>query len=193
LPRERAPRTRVAFLGSLIPIKGPHVLLEAWAKLDPKLRRGAELALYGPSAHEPDYQRRLAELAQAAGARLAGALDRGAVAETLARTDLLVVPSLWYENAPLVIHEALASRTPLLVSDLGGMAELVEPGETGFRFRMGDAGDLARVLAEILGDPSRLEALYARPAVLPRVVEHVDAIEQRYRDLARRRAERGGA
>jgi glycosyltransferase involved in cell wall biosynthesis len=187
LPRTREPRLQVAFIGTRIPIKGPHVLLEAWTKLAPPLREKAELSIHGPSEHEPAYQRRLEELARDAGSRLGGSLARDEVAAVLARTDLLVVPSLWFENAPLVIHEALAARTPLLVSDLGGMAELVQVGESGFHFRMGDAADLARVLTEIIEDPRRLDALYARPIALPRVDEHLDEIERRYHDLARRR------
>jgi glycosyltransferase involved in cell wall biosynthesis len=193
LPRRREARVQVAFIGSLIPIKGPHLLLEAWTKIAPRLRETADLVVYGPNQHEPEYQRRLSDLAREAGAKLAGPLARDAVASVLARTDLLVVPSVWYENAPLVIHEALASRTPLLVADAGGMAELVEPGRSGFRFRLGDVDDLARALTQVLEDPRRLDALYADPVELPRVDEHLDEIEKRYNELVRRRARRDRA
>jgi glycosyltransferase involved in cell wall biosynthesis len=186
-PRVRGDKIQVAFIGSLIPIKGPQLLLKAWAALDVESRRRAELTIYGPSEHEPQFQRELVELARAAGARLGGKLERTAVGDALARIDLLVVPSLWYENAPLVIHEALVARTPLLVSDMGGMAELVEPGESGYRFRMGDVADLSRALGELIADRSRLDRLYARPVSLPRVEDHLDAIEARYRDHVERR------
>jgi glycosyltransferase involved in cell wall biosynthesis len=189
-PRDRTDKVRVAFIGSLIPIKGPHLLLQAWSKLAAQVRQGAELAIYGPGRHAPEYQKELADLARRSGARLGGNLERRAVPGVLARTDLLVVPSLWYENAPLVIHEALAARTPLLVSDLGGMAELVEPGASGYRFHMGDVDDLARRLTELVSDRGRLDSLYSRPVVLPRVDDHLDAIEERYRALAGRRAGR---
>ena len=62
-------------------------------------------------------------------------------------------------GAPLVIIEALAARTPLLVSDAGGMAELVAEGRNGLHFRLGDADDLAQKLAGLLADPARLGAL----------------------------------
>jgi glycosyltransferase involved in cell wall biosynthesis len=185
-PRERGEKLRVAFIGSLIPIKGAHILLAAWSKLGPELRARAELEIFGPNEHEPEYQRELADLARTAGARLSGRLDHEAVGQVLSRTDLLVVPSLWFENAPLVIHEALAARTPLLVSDLGGMAELVEPGRSGYRFRMGDVEDLARELGELIADRSRLDRLYSEPIALPSIADHLDAIEQRYRTLAAR-------
>lgn len=181
-------KLRVAFAGTLTPHKGAHVLLEAWARLAPERRARAELVIFGPGHHDPAYQVRLAALAKSAGARLGGQLAREAVAAELAGTDLLVVPSLWYENSPLVILEALAVRTPLLVSDQGGMAELVEGGRTGFHFRMGDVSDLAHKLDDLLAHPSRLARLYASPPRIPTVDEHVDELEERYRRLARARA-----
>jgi hypothetical protein len=56
---------------------------------------------------------------------------------------------------------------------------------------MGDVEDLAHALRELLGDRARLDRLYAQPVVLPRVEEHWDAIEERYRALAHARS-RGG-
>lgn len=178
--RTRSEHLRVAFIGSLVPLKGPHLLLEAWGLVDAKLREQGRLVVYGPSQHRPDYQEELVSLARRVGAKLGGKLDRAGVSAALAATDLLVVPSLWYENAPLVILEALASRTPMLVSDLGGMAELVEPGVSGFHFRMGDVRDLADNLALALSGRAGLASLYARAPDLPTFAEHVDAIEARY-------------
>ncbi len=183
-------KLRVAFIGTLTPNKGPHLLLEAWARLATARRASAELVLFGPAQHEPAYQSRLNARARELGVRLGGRLTRTGVAAELAHTDLLVVPSLWYENSPLVILEALSARTPLLVGDQGGMAELVEDGVTGFHFRLGDAADLARRLEELLGDPTRLDALDLRPPNLPSVGEHVDALEERYRRLVAARERR---
>ncbi len=182
-PRTRSPILRVAFLGSLIAAKGPHVLLEAWRRVPADLRARGSLALHGPALHEPEYVASLESLAAEAGARILGPLARAEVARALASIDLLVVPSVWFENAPLVIAEALAARTPLLVSDLGGMSELVEEGRGGWRFEIGDAEDLARKLGQVLADPGRLERL-APAAEPPTFEEHLAAIEARYRELA---------
>ena len=182
-PRTTSQVLRVAFVGSLIAAKGPHVLIEAWKRIPPELRARGSLALHGPALHEPEYVARLEALAAEAGARILGPLERAEVPRALASIDLLVVPSVWFENAPLVIAEALAARTPLLVSDLGGMSELVEEGRGGWRFRIGDAVDLARKLGEILADPGRLATLTA-PAEPPTFEDHLDAIEARYRKLA---------
>jgi glycosyltransferase involved in cell wall biosynthesis len=159
LARVAAQHVRIAFVGTLAPHKGPHLLVDAWTRLAPELRARATLTLYGPTHHFPAYVGELQRAAAAAGVRVAGALARDAIPAVLAATDLLVVPSVWYENSPFTIHEARAARTPVLVSDLGGMAELVEDGRDGWRFRTGDAGDLAAHLARILADPAVLARL----------------------------------
>lgn len=172
LPGSRA-RLRVLFLGSRVRLKGPHLLLEAWRRLPYALREGADLVLAGPAGHEPDYQRELAGLARAVGARLEGPVAPERVATALAAADLLVVPSLWYENRPLVILEAMAARLPLLVSDLGALPELVGPDQ-GWRFPAGDVDALAARLGELLADPARLDALYATDPPIPTFGQHVD-------------------
>ncbi|HJP00941.1 MAG TPA: glycosyltransferase family 4 protein [Planctomycetota bacterium] len=181
--KARAERLRVAFIGTLVPLKGAHLLLEAWGLLGADSRARAELELIGSARHEPDYQALLSASAARVGAHLRGTLERGQVADRLRATDLLVVPSLWFENAPLVILEALAAGTPLLVSDLGGMAELVEPGVGGFHFRMGDARDLAAQLERFITDPGLLDALAAQQPQLPSRADHVEAVAAIYAEL----------
>jgi glycosyltransferase involved in cell wall biosynthesis len=165
LGRVPTDRLRVAFIGTLAPHKGVHVLLDAWARIEPELRGRGELRVYGPKAHNPGYVLKLERLCEQAGARLLGGLPANEVAHALREIDLLVVPSVWYENSPLIILEALATRTPLAVSDIGGMAELVEPGISGFHFPVGDPGELAKILGHLLREPSELTALY--PGELP--------------------------
>jgi glycosyltransferase involved in cell wall biosynthesis len=184
--RMRAPRgarLRLRYVGSLAPHKGVDVLLRAWELVPEELRRRGELEIIGPSKHAPEYQRLLAELAGRTGVPLAGALAPAEIAQRLAATDLLVVPSVWYENAPLVILEALAARTPVAVSRLGGMAELVEEGSSGFHFAPGDPADLARLLRELLEHPERLDALDFRSGGPPDLAEHAREVEGVYREL----------
>jgi glycosyltransferase involved in cell wall biosynthesis len=190
-PRESTPGDvrdgrplRVLFLGTYAVHKGAHVLLEAWGKLPAELRAKARLELYGPPFRsDAAYLERLASLAQACGAHLGEALGREAIAPRLRSTDLLVVPSIWFENAPLVILEALAVRTPLCVSGLGGMAELVRPGVSGWHFQAGDAGDLAETLARVLREPEALGRLY-RHEERVRTFEHtLDDIEAIYAEV----------
>jgi len=187
LERRPGDTLRVRFLGTLAPHKAPHVLLEAWDLLPAGLRAEASLSLHGSRAHFPSYVARCEALEAQVGAAEGGEVSREGVPGLLAATDVLVVPSIWYENSPLVIHEALAARTPLVVSDLGGMAELVTPDHDGWRFAAGDARDLARVLRAVLSDPERLAAL-PFDATRPKDMRVAAAdMEQTYEALVARR------
>ena len=182
----------MAFIGTLAPHKAPHLLLGAWGRLAVDLRARATLEIFGPAQHDPSYQAQLGVLAADVGAVLRGALTRETVATELADIDLLVVPSVWFENSPLVILEALALRTPVLVSAIGGMAELVEPGVSGEHFAVGDVDDLARVLAGLLSTPQRLAACYATDEPIKDVAQDARQIEELYFDaLAATRADAG--
>lgn len=180
--REPSDEVRVAFIGTLARHKAPHVVLDAWERLEPDLRAKGTLTIHGPKSHNPDYLRELEAQASRCGAVLAGRLERKAVPEALARTDLLVVPSVWYENGPLIIYEAMATRTPLAVSDLGGMAELVDEGRNGWRFPAGDAAKLAEILARILRDPTELAALYPAGSQVKSVAEDAEWTERLYEE-----------
>ncbi|MAE29607.1 MAG: hypothetical protein CMJ87_11620 [Planctomycetes bacterium] len=185
-------RLRVGFLGTMVPLKGAHLLLEAWALLPPEVRGGAELELRGPRDHEPAYQAELDSLARTAGAQLGAPLPREEVGAWIAGCDLLVLPSIWFENAPLVIQEARAMGTPILVSDLGGMAELVS--DPAWRFPVGDSRALARRLEELLkGWPSvapfdgpPIDGPPADPREQVDQDEHVERLEQLYRTALER-------
>ncbi len=176
--RSAAERVRIGFIGSLVPHKGPHLLLQAWNALPEDLRERGRLTLWGPKQHRPDYLRELEELCARGGARLAGRLEREEIPGALAETDLLVVPSTWFENSPLSIWEALASKTPILVSDLGGMAELCEEGRNGWSFRVGDAGHLAQRLESILRQPEQLASL--EPGPVKGMEQSALEMEERY-------------
>lgn len=153
--------TRFLFLGSLVPHKGAHVLLEAWERLDPALRSRARLALHGPSDTNPAYVTRLRQRAEGLGLGLGPRLDRDGVRDALAQADVLVVPSLWLEVRPLVMIEAYAAGLRVLASDLGGMAEVLEQGVPGQAFAPGDADALAAALR------SEIERVPGPPAGLP--------------------------
>jgi glycosyltransferase involved in cell wall biosynthesis len=102
------------FLGTPVPHKGAHVVAEAVAGL----RGAARLTIHG---HEPavSYAPKLAM----PHVELAGPVPRESVAAAIDRADLLCLPSLWPENAPLVLLEARARGRAVLASDLGGVAE----------------------------------------------------------------------
>jgi glycosyltransferase involved in cell wall biosynthesis len=182
----RAPRLPgaplvVGFLGARIRAKGPDLLLRAWGALPSQLRARGILRLHGSDRSEASYQAELRVLARDCGARLGGALDRAGVAAFLSECDLLVVPSRWWENAPLVVQEARAARVPLLVAGHGGLAEFVEPGVDGWHFAPGSIEDLRGALARVLS--RELDTMGLDPRPVPPFGRHVDQLEARYREL----------
>jgi len=88
-----------------------------------------------------------------------GHLDRPAVLDRVRSARALVLPSEWYENAPIAALEAMACGVPVIGSDIGGIPEMVRPGQTGLLFPPGDAGTLASRLRELEADPARAHAL----------------------------------
>ena len=81
--------------------------------------------------------------------------------EVMDSLDLLVIPSRWYENSPLVLLNALATHTPVVVSDVQGMTEFIEPDRNGYAFERGSVDDLDRVLRALIRDREALGRLSA--------------------------------
>ena len=75
------------------------------------------------------------------------------MAEVLRDIDVLVIPSRWCENSPLVLLDALATHTPVIVSDTPGLTEFVEEDRNGYRFTLGSAGHLEKVMRKFIDDP----------------------------------------
>lgn len=155
-------KIRFGYIGTLIPTKGVHTLIEAFNQIDDPR---AELVIWGKDVgYEgvPDYGTYLEGLVRNPKIRFGGEYDNKKIAEVLAGIDVLVVPSLWYENSPLTIHEAFMAKIPLIVSGIGGMAELVQDGVDGLHFQMGNVKDLAAKMNSILEHPSRIAELSSR-------------------------------
>jgi len=158
-PEPRVPdgRVRIGFFGQLTPYKGADLLLDAAARLDDATARRLAIDVHGIAAVPPDhpFARRLADLEAAAGrrARLVGPYAQGTAVRMMRDYDWIVVPSLWWENSPLVIQEAQAAGRPVLAADIGGMAEKVGPGGApGRLFSAGDPAALAAALARIVAE-----------------------------------------
>lgn len=170
---------RVGFVGSLVAHKGLELLARAVARLPPG---GVELHVHGDAEGTPE-ARAIAAAVRAAtpGARFHGPFAPSAVGAVLAALDVLVVPSLWYENSPLTIHEAFAARRPVVVSDLGGMRERVADGCGGLRFPTGDVAALARVLQRFVDDPGLADRLAAAAPEVKPITECTAEMEVKYR------------
>ncbi|MGH8050047.1 MAG: glycosyltransferase [Arenimonas sp.] len=146
---------RLVFIGSLTHIKGAHVLLEALGKLPLEKLRCLDIDIYGKTRDdELHYDNLLKDQA----ARLHGTVTfRGTfpheqIGSILRNAHLCIVPSLWYENAPLVLCSAVAAGTPAIVSNFDGMTEVIREGINGLQFTAGNSDELAQILLEQIDD-----------------------------------------
>jgi len=172
---------RLGFLGSLMVSKGAHVLLEAIGKLPPG---SVSLDLFGAltSYHGDDgYRGRLQPLLNQPNVHAHGPIAHDAVPAALAAVDVLVVPSIWPENSPLVIHEAFLAGVPVVASRIGGIPELVKDGKNGLLFNPGDVDDLSTVLKDVLGEPTLLDRLRAEIPEVRSIQADVGMARELYR------------
>ncbi len=154
---------RVGYLGQITRIKGVHVLLDAVQKIpDVPL----VVSVYGDTKPFPAYTRTLERYASRdARIQLRGTYPSGSLTRVMSDLDVVVVPSLWYENSPNSILEAFAHCVPVVASDMGGMAELVQHEQNGLLFKPGDSRDLSKQLKRLASEPGLLDKL--RQGILP--------------------------
>jgi len=175
-------RLRVAFIGTLYEHKGPHLLLQALQLLPATLP--IELKIYGNPKEFPAYSERLKQLAGGDDrVQFGGTFPNHMIGEIFANVDVLVVPSLWYENTPLVIYHAQAYRCPVIASNLGGMAEAVGHEDNGLLFPAGNVSELAATLERLCRDPELLAKLKERARRPKSIAEYASGAEGVYRDL----------
>jgi len=154
---------RIGYLGSLIPSKGVHLLIEACAKL-PKDK--FTLDIYGEAVSYdgfPHYEKDLKVLSNGSldstdNIRFHGRYSNQEVGKILSTLDMVVLPSLWQENAPLTIEEAFLAKVPVIAAGWGGMKERLAEGG-GMLFEPGSVDSLANTLRHLIKHPKVLESL----------------------------------
>jgi alpha-maltose-1-phosphate synthase len=175
---ENEPRAGALYVGRLTPHKGVDRAIAA-------LPDGAELTIAGTGGHDPsaperDYERHLRWLARGRDVRFLGAVSDRELAVLYRRAAVVVVPSVERtcygkriavsELLGLTTLEAMASATPVVASNLGGLGELVVDGVTGYLTPPGDAVELRARLVRLLPNPAEIRVLgeAARRRVLER-------------------------
>ncbi|HMJ01952.1 MAG TPA: glycosyltransferase, partial [Conexibacter sp.] len=168
-----APLT-VAFLGSAYPHKGPQLLVEAAQRTRTRLR--VEIHGEVPDVFAP----RLRALDARGVCELRGAFSTDRLADVLAGVDVAVLPSMWWDCAPLAAAECLAARVPLVVPRLGGFAEAVRDGVDGLVIEPLDPDALAAALDRLAAEPGLLERLQGGIEPPRAFAGYVDELEAYY-------------
>jgi glycosyltransferase involved in cell wall biosynthesis len=183
----RGSALRFAFVGQIAWHKGVHVAVEAFGHLP--VGADATLTLYG-EPQEPDYMESLqARIAADPSISYRGTFPHRQIGEVLSEVDVLLMPSMWYENTPTIMYEAFATRTPVIASHQGGMVELIEDFRGGWTFPRGEIGALAELMAALANHPKRVSK--ARTAIRPvrTIDEHVADVLEIYASVSGWRGE----
>jgi glycosyltransferase involved in cell wall biosynthesis len=178
-----APHDTLGIFGQVNPYKGVDVLLRALQALGPDAPparlHGANLDL-----QEHRFRNEIAALLAAnPSVTDIGPYPPERAAEMMAAVDWVVVPSIWWENSPLVIQEAFAAGRPVICSDIGGMAEKVADGVNGLHFRVGDPESLAATIRRAVETPGLWDHL--RKGIPPAhpIAAHAAVLTKTYESL----------
>jgi glycosyltransferase involved in cell wall biosynthesis len=182
LPARQDGVLRVGFIGSLVPHKGAHLLLEALTLIS---EATVEVLIYG-AVPENDYGRDLRAVAlRDARVRLMGTFEPCAMGEVLRSFDVLAMPALWYENQPLVIKAAQHVGVPVLASAIGSLPEMIENGVNGWLVERSTpqawAENLARLVSTPLPNckPQRVKTMDENALEMMRIYEEVSCYDVR--------------
>lgn len=154
-PPAPGPRLNILFTGYMGDHKGVPTLLEALALLP---QDKVHVDMVGDGHMLASYKAKLASIAPNVSAKFWGRLPNARIAERFAQAHVFVLPSVCPENQPVTITEAMACGLPVVASRIGGIAELVDEGSTGWLAEPGDAVDLAARLAFYIEAPQQIAA-----------------------------------
>ena len=141
----------IFFIGRLVPEKGVQVLLEAFSQILPGFQ-GLKLMVGGIGPYEGVLRSKAGELGLADRVVFLGYLDERSRNEYLKMADVAVFPSL-YEPFGIVALEAMATQVPVIVSDTGGLSEVVAHGIDGYKVPPGRPDILSYYIREVLVNP----------------------------------------
>ncbi len=177
---------RVGFFGQLSFLKGANVLFEAARLLDKQDRSDISFDIFGDYRNQPaEFQKELQERLETVGpnVRLHGPYDEFRVDTLMRSVDVVIIPSIWWENSPVVIQEAFRNGRPVICSDIGGMLEKVRNGVDGFHFHAGSALDIVTLLTRIADDRQILQDVMKTVRQPPAADEIIDEHLNLYRAI----------
>lgn len=153
---------RVGFFGQISLLKGIQVLIDAASILEQEHVLDISFTIFGDHTNQPQaFQAEFLGSIERAGSNVAfhGAYANSDVDDLMAEVDIVLVPSIWWENSPVVIQEAFRNGRPVVCSNIGGMAEKIMPGVDGMHFQVGNPRSLVNVLKGLAAKPELMDEL----------------------------------
>ncbi len=143
----------ILYVGGLSRHKGVHILIDAFKKLEYETMR---LHILGKGKDEDEFKKTAGSDKRII---FHGFVPDEELITLYRKANVSVVPSIWYDNSPMVIYESLTNGTPVIGSRIGGIPELIEEGYNGFLFETGNVEELKGILENLIEHPSELKRL----------------------------------
>jgi glycosyltransferase involved in cell wall biosynthesis len=176
-------RLRIGYVGTLVWHKGVHLLIDAVRDLPAD---AYELRIFGDPAVAPDYSADLRSGAAGLPVRFMGEFDRARIGEAYGSLDVLVIPSIWPENSPLVVREAFMAGVPVVGARSGGIPELVTHDLNGLLYEPRSTTDLTRTLRRLVDDCALVRRLARNIPPVKSMTAHACEWESIYAELLQR-------
>ncbi|MBK7896855.1 MAG: glycosyltransferase [Anaerolineaceae bacterium] len=159
-PKIKSDHLRFMFLGRFQPYKGLHLALTAFNSLPNP--NGATLTVFGAADGHDAYFASLEQM-MSANPRIhfAGLIPPTELARAFAEADIFLLPSTWHENSPLILLDALQSKTPVLGSDIGGVSGIVTHERNGLLYPREDVAALRQAMQRLIDQPDLVARLQA--------------------------------
>jgi len=181
---EPSNKLRFGFVGNVSEHKGIRVLIKAFNKVKMDT---VVLSIYG--SYYPSYLSKLRkELKMDSRITFYGPFDNREIPSVFSKIDVLVYPSIWYENQPIAILEALLAKIPVIASNMGGMAELVQDGITGILFEPGNPEDLYRKMESLIDNRELRRRLSESPRQVKTMEKNAEELNEIYDSLLEKAA-----
>jgi len=173
-------KIHVGFIGTVKPHKAPHLIIKALGEMkEPSMLC---VKIYGDMGLDPAYSQYLRKLSRNLNVEFGGRFEEKDKPRIYHDMDALIVPSVWFENSPVTIHEAFAAGIPVITSDIGGMKELVDHEKNGLLFRAGSVSDLGLKLDQFVRNRKLRERLIRGIRKVKNMGEHGDEMLKVYRE-----------
>ena len=188
--REENEAFTFGYIGTHIPAKGIHHLIQAFGQLE----GDAKLRIWGRDRGQDSSSLRsiaksLPKEKQISIEWMPEYKNQNIVTDVFNKTDVIVTPSVWVENSPLVIHEAQQVKVPVITADVGGMSEYVKHNVNGLLYEHRNINDLTKQMQTLLNDPSLAQRLgekgylFSDDGQIPGIEMHIHDLENHYKKL----------
>lgn len=192
--RQKGNEFTFGYIGTHIPAKGIHHLIEAFNCLKGPCR----LKIWG--RERPENTNSLKEIAKKFSIETQNRIEwlpeytnESIVGDVFNHVDAIVVPSIWYENSPLVIHEAQQMRVPVITGNIGGMSEYVRHEVNGLLYEHRNVENLSAQMQRFVDNPKwaselgRRGYLFLKNRDIPSITNHVKELESIYTQLLKKK------